>query len=89
MHTYTPANSIADGPITTLLSMLCILVGVLLRAHVKRGKCLNDFKFGTSIGPHFLSDGAASMAVKVNQHSGAAELLSDCNKKTCIIFKQK
>ena len=64
MHTYTPANSIVDGPITTLLSMLYILVEVLLRAHAKSGKCLNDFKFGTSIGPHFSSDGTASMAVK-------------------------
>ena len=44
--------------------MMCILVEVLLRANAKRGICFNDFKFGTSIGRHFSSDGAASMAVK-------------------------
>ena len=43
--------------------MLCILVEVLSRAHVKRGKSLNDFKFGTSTG-RFSSAGAASTAVK-------------------------
>ena len=64
MHTYTPANSIpADGPITNRLSVLCILVEVLSRVHANRGKSLNDFKFGTSVG-RFSSDGAASTAVK-------------------------
>ena len=57
-----PANNIFDGPITNLLSILCILVEVLSRAHANRGKSLNDFKFGTSIG-HFPSDGAESTAV--------------------------
>ena len=59
----TPANSIFDGPITKLLSVLCILIEILSRGHAKRGKGLNDFKFGTFIRP-FTSDGAASMAVK-------------------------
>ena len=35
MHTYKLANSIFDGPITNLLSTLCILIEVLLRAHEK------------------------------------------------------
>ena len=43
--------------------LLCILVEVLTRANVKRGKRLNDLKFGTFISC-FLSNGAASMAVK-------------------------
>ena len=63
MHTYKLANSIFDGPITTLLSILCILVEIFSPAHVKMGKSLNGFKFGTSIG-RFLSDSAANMAVK-------------------------
>ena len=58
-----PANSILDGPITALLSILCILVEVLSCARAKKRKRLNDFKFGTSVG-HVLSDGAASTAVK-------------------------
>ena len=32
-------------------------------SHAKRGKSLNDLRFGTSVG-RFLSDGAASRAVK-------------------------
>ena len=52
-----------DGPITNLLSILCILIEFPSHAHAKRGKNLNDFKFGTSIG-HFPSDRVASMAVK-------------------------
>ena len=58
-----PANSIFDGSITNLLSILCIWVKVLSRAHANRGKSLNDFKFGMSIG-RFPSDGAESTAVK-------------------------
>ena len=63
MLTYTPANSISDDPITTLLSVLCILTEVLSLAHVKGKKVLNDFKLGTFID-HFQSDNATSMAVK-------------------------
>ena len=63
MHTYTPANSIFDGPITNLLSVLCSSVEVLSRADLKRGESLNDFKFGTSAG-RFSNDGAASTAAK-------------------------
>ena len=64
MHAYTPTNSIFDGPVTNLLSVLCVSVEVL--AHAKRGKSLNDFKFGPSNSStgRFLSDGAASTAVK-------------------------
>ena len=63
VHTYTPANSIFDGPTTNLLSILCTLIEVLLRAHVKGGKNLNYFKFGTFIDC-LPSDGMTSMAVK-------------------------
>ena len=62
-HTYTPANSIFDGPVTHFLSILCILVEVLSGAHSKGEKSLNDLKFDTFIG-RFPSDGAASMTVK-------------------------
>ena len=37
MHTYKLANSVFDGPITNLLSVLCILIEVLSRAHAKGG----------------------------------------------------
>ena len=65
MHSYTPAKSILDGPITNLLSILCILTEILSLTHAKGGKKRghNDFKFGTLIG-RFLSDGAASIAAK-------------------------
>ena len=63
VHTYTPAYSIFDSPITTQLSILCSLVEVLSRGHAKRGKIRNNFKFDTSVG-RFSSDGAASTAVK-------------------------
>ena len=63
MYTDTPANSIFDGPITILLSILCILIEVLSRADAKKGKRLMISKFGTSVGC-FSSDGAASTAVK-------------------------
>ena len=42
-HTYTPANSVFDGPITNLLSILCILIEILSRAHAKEEKSLNPF----------------------------------------------
>ena len=66
MPIYTPPpNSIFDGPVTNLLSILCTLIEILSRAQTKGAKkrSLNGFKFATSIGlfPH---DGAASMAVK-------------------------
>jgi len=63
MLTYTPKNSIFGGPITSLLSVLCTLVEVLSRAHVKRQEVLNDFKFGIFIA-RFPNDNATSMAVK-------------------------
>ena len=72
MYTDTPANSTFDGPITILLSVLCILIEVLSRADAKRGERLNKLmisKFGTSIG-RFSSDGAASTAVKGLSSSG-------------------
>ena len=48
------ANSIFDGPVTSLLSILCILIGILLRAHAK-GQKSHNFRFGIPIG-HFLSE---------------------------------
>ena len=58
-----PANSVFDGPITNLLSVLCIVAEILSRAHAKWEESVNDFKFGTFIG-RFLNDSAANMAVK-------------------------
>ena len=58
-----PANRIFDGPVTNLLSTLCILIETLSCAHSKGQKSLKGFRFGTFIGCS-LGDGAASMAVK-------------------------
>ena len=68
VHTYTLANSMFDGPITNLLSILSISIEVLPGTHAAGGGgggggSLNDFKFGTSSG-RFPSDGARNMAVK-------------------------
>ena len=62
MLTYTLVNSTFDGPITSLISILRILIEILSPAHAKRGS-FSDFKFGTFVG-RFSSDGVASMAVK-------------------------
>ena len=61
MHTYTPANSIFDGPITNLLSILCILIEVS-SPFMSSGGNFNDLKFGTFICS-FKSKGTASTAV--------------------------
>ena len=58
VHTYMPADSIFHGPVTNILSVLCILIELFSRARAKGGKKLNDFKFGSFIG-RFPSDGAA------------------------------
>ena len=63
MHTYTPANSIFDGPVRNPLSVRYIFIAFPSRAHAKGWKKQNDFKLDTS-GGHFPSDRAASMAVK-------------------------
>ena len=62
MLTYLPADSLFDGHITSLLSVLRILIKVLSRVHAKRKESLHGFTLGTSVG-RFPSDGAASMAV--------------------------
>ena len=64
VRAYMPTESIFDGPITNLLSVLSSLIEILFmysREGVK--KSYNVFKFGTFIG-RFPSDSAASMAVK-------------------------
>ena len=58
-----PADSISDGPITNLLSILCILIEILSLAHAKEEKSFNDLKFGIFTG-RFLSDCTVSMAMK-------------------------
>ena len=55
MPTYTPANSISDGPVTNLLSILCILIEICSLAHGGGGgggggRALSIFKFGPFIG---------------------------------------
>ena len=44
MKTYTPPNCIFDGPVTNLLSVLCILIEMLSHAHVNFIECfyVND-----------------------------------------------
>ena len=74
MHTYAPENSVFDGLITNLLSILCILVEVISRAYAKEVKSLNGFKFGTFIG-RFPSDGAAGMTVKGLRRSEYSALI--------------
>ena len=86
MHTCMPANSVFDGPVTNLLSILCILAEVLSRAHAKRGNSRNDFYSGTSIG-HFSSDGAASTAAKglrVQKKLGEKTLIGSGKQNACI-----
>ena len=66
-----PPNGISDGPITTLLSILCILIEIFSRVHAKGvKKSLNGFKRGTftdkkaaferPTGEHALVDNAVS-----------------------------
>ena len=50
MHTYTPENSISDGLIANLLSILSILIEDLSRAHEKH------FEFGTFTGGERVKD---------------------------------
>ena len=58
------ANSILDGPVTILLSVLCILVKSFHVLRRRGGKAfMISFKFGTSIGC-FSIDGAVSTAMK-------------------------
>ena len=63
MHTCTPANSIFDGPVTNLLSILFTLIEVLSRAHAKGKNGFNDFSPGAFIG-RFQRDSAESITVK-------------------------
>ena len=64
MHTYTPANSIFDNPITTLLLILCILIETLSRVHAKGAKkALMISNVPLLIG-RFPSEVAADMTVK-------------------------
>ena len=68
MHIYTPSNGIFDGLVTNLLSIIYIWIEILYCAHAKRQRkkkktSHNDFTFDTPICL-FLSDGAASMAMK-------------------------
>ena len=59
MHSYTPVNSIFDGPIATLLSVLLILVEVMRTV----GKALMISNLARLFG-RFSNGGAASTAVK-------------------------
>ena len=38
VHTYPPPNSIFDGPITHLLSILCTLIEIMSGAHARGGE---------------------------------------------------
>ena len=90
MPTYTPPNSIFDGPITNLLPILCMLIEILSRAHAKgtKKKSFKGFKFATFIGP-FPCDGAASMdSERVNQQTDI-ELTNDGIKTVAFFLKQQ
>ena len=63
MLKYTPTDSVCDGPMTNLLSVLCILIETLSHARALGKQTLNGLMFGRFIG-RFSSDDAASMAVK-------------------------
>ena len=77
MQSYTPANGIFDGPITNLLSVLCVLIQIFSPAHPKREKCLNCFKLGT-FSDRVQCDGAESMTVK---GLNSAQRLGSCDTK--------
>ena len=64
MHTYTPANSISDGPITNILSILSVLVAVLSRAHAKGGKALTVSDLALLLVVFRVTLRQASMAAK-------------------------
>ena len=57
VHTYASSNSIFDGLVINLLSILCILIEILSRVHAKGQKRRNDFRCGTPVG-RFPSDGS-------------------------------
>ena len=65
MCPYTPPNSIFDGPITNVLSILCVLIELLSRAHMmgtkKKKNSLNGFNL--ALYCRLPSEGAASMTV--------------------------
>ena len=79
---YTTENSIFDGPITNLLSVLCILIEVLSHADAKGAQRLNNFEFGTFIG-HFPSDHVASLAVKRLNCKCMCQSLTSTFKELC------
>ena len=75
----------------TNLSVLCILIEMLSRAHSKgkkeKKKSLNNLKLGTVLGP-FPRDGAASKAVKgLNWSAATARRIT--HNHTDLWFKQK
>ena len=51
VHTYTHADRVFDGPVANLLSVLCILMEILWRAHAKEGKAsvISNFHFCWSL----------------------------------------
>ena len=73
MLTYTPPDSVSDGAMTNLFSILYIFDRDLFTCScegwgvggMEGGEAVsfNDFKFGTLVG-RFSSDGGASVAVK-------------------------
>ena len=59
VHPCAPENSVFDGPVTNILSVLCVLIGVLSHAHAKGRQCRNNLALR-----RFPNDTLASMAVK-------------------------
>ena len=63
VHPCAPENSVFDGPVTNILLVLCVLIGVLSHAHAKGRQGRNNFKFDTSLR-RFPNDTLASVAVE-------------------------
>ena len=79
---YTPKDSIFDGPITNLHSLLCILIEVLSHADAKGAQRLHNFECGTFIG-RFPSDHVASLAVKGLNCKCMCQSLTSAFKELC------
>ena len=63
VHAYA-CKLLFSGPVTNLLSMLCILMPIFLHGRAEKGKKSQDLTFHTFLVIHFSSDGMASVAVK-------------------------
>ena len=66
-----PANSVFDGPVTNLLSVLCILIEVLSRAHEKGEGVWGGVLGGGGEGGTLMTSNSAILLV-ISRMAGAA-----------------